>query len=403
MRFRTLDDLDLAAKTVLVRVDVNAPIKDGVVTDATRLEAIAPTIRDIVAGGGKPVLLAHFGRPKGAPDPKLSLRIIAPALAEALGLPVDFSPETVGDPAREAVAGLGEGRVLLLENTRFHAGEEANDDAFADALAALGDVYVNDAFSAAHRAHASTEGIAHRLPSAAGRLMEKELAALTAALTELERPVIAVVGGAKVSTKLELLGNLVSRVDQIVIGGGMANTFLAAMGLPVGKSLREDAMAGTAREIMEKAQAAGCEIVLPSDIVAAREFKENAAYLVLPAAECPPDAMILDAGPETVADIQTRFAAARTVVWNGPLGAFEIPPFNVATDACAIRAAELTEAGELTTIAGGGDTVAALNSSGAGARFSYVSTAGGAFLEWLEGKTLPGVAALATGADPDPA
>ncbi|MEX2520602.1 MAG: phosphoglycerate kinase [Paracoccaceae bacterium] len=390
----TIDDLDLSAKRVLIRVDVNAPMKDGVVTDATRLRAVGPTVRDVLAKGGKPILLAHFGRPKGKADPALSLRRIAPALAEAIGLPVEFSPATIGPDAAAAIAALQPGAALLLENTRFHPGEEANDPGFAAALAALGDVYVNDAFSAAHRAHASTEGIARLLPSVAGRLMQAELSALEAALTAPARPVIAVVGGAKISTKLELLGNLSRRVDQIVIGGGMANTFLAAKGVGVGRSLCEHEMAETARRIIDEAAKAGCEIVLPVDIVVAREFKSGAPSETVAGDACPEDAMILDAGPKTVADIVRRFEAAKTLVWNGPLGAFEIEPFNRATDAAARKAAELTAAGRLLSVAGGGDTVAALNASGSAARFSYVSTAGGAFLEWLEGKTLPGVAAL---------
>ncbi len=394
MTFKTLDDLDLAGKVALVRVDVNVPMQDGRVTDDTRIRAIVPTVKDILAKGGKPVLLAHFGRPKGQVVPEMSLKPVVPALSAALGVPVHFAEDCVGASAAKAVGDLAEGEVLLLENARFHAGEEKNDPAFADQLAMLGDVYVNDAFSAAHRAHATTEGLARRLPSAAGRLMQKELEALSAALSKPERPVIAVVGGAKVSTKLELLGNLIDKVDQIVIGGGMANTFLAAQGIDVSKSLCEHDLAATAREITAKAKAKGCEIVLPKDVVVAREFKAGAASETVPAGACPPDAMILDAGPEAVADISRRFEQAKTVVWNGPLGAFEIPPFNAATDAAALKAAELTDAGKLLSVAGGGDTVAALNASGAADRFSYVSTAGGAFLEWLEGKTLPGVAAL---------
>lgn len=396
MTYSTIDDLDLGGKRVLIRVDVNAPMKDGVVTDATRLRAIAPTVRDVLAKGGKPVLLAHFGRPKGKVDPALSLGLIAPALAEAIGVPVEFAPATIGPNAAAAIGALQPGAALLLENTRFYPEEEANDPGFAAALAALGDVYVNDAFSAAHRAHASTEGVARLLPSAAGRLMEAELRALEAALTDPARPVVAVVGGAKVSTKLELLGNLSRRVDQIVIGGGMANTFLAAQGVGVGRSLCEHDLADTARRIIDEAAKARCEIVLPLDIVVAREFKAGAPSETLAVDACPEDAMILDAGPKTIADIARRFEAAKTLVWNGPLGAFEIEPFNRATDAAARKAAELTAAGRLLSVAGGGDTVAALNASGSAERFTYVSTAGGAFLEWLEGKTLPGVAALET-------
>ncbi|MEM7498202.1 MAG: phosphoglycerate kinase [Pseudomonadota bacterium] len=400
MDFRTLDDIDIAGKRVLIRVDLNVPVRNGEVSDDTRIRAHVPTIASVMKMGGLPILLAHFGRPKGKPDPEMSLGQVADALQAALAQAADapnvfVAPDCVGPLAEEAVERMTRGQVLLLENTRFHAGEEANDPDFADQLAALGDVYVNDAFSAAHRAHASTEGLARRLPSAAGRLMQAELEALEKALGAPEQPVIAVVGGAKVSTKLALLGNLIGRVDQIVIGGGMANTFLAAQGKPVGKSLCEHDLAGTAREIMEKAAAAGCEIVLPGDVVVAREFAEGAPSETVPADACPDDAMILDTGPASVEDIRRRFAEARTLVWNGPLGAFEIAPFNAATDAAALAAAELTEKGQLLSVAGGGDTVAALNSSGAAARFSYVSTAGGAFLEWLEGKTLPGVAALA--------
>ena len=394
MTWKTLDDLDLDGKTVLVRVDINVPVKDGVVTDTTRIERIAPTVQDVMDRGGKPVLLAHFGRPRGKPDPSMSLRVVQPALEAALGVPVRFAEDCVGEAAEAAVAGLAPGEVLLLENTRFHAGEEENDAGFAGRLAALGDVYVNDAFSAAHRAHASTEGIARRLPAAAGRLMEAELSALDRALGSPDRPVVAIVGGAKVSTKLDLLGNLVEKVDHLVIGGGMANTFLAAQGVDVGRSLAEHDMAGTARDILARAEAAGCEVILPSDAMIAREFRAGAEAHVLPVGECPPDAMILDAGPETVGRIEATLASARTLVWNGPLGAFEIPPFDTATLAVARRAAELTAAGALISVAGGGDTVAALNKAGVTDAFSYVSTAGGAFLEWMEGKTLPGVAAL---------
>ncbi len=392
--FKTIDDLDLAGKRVLIRVDVNVPMKDGEVTDDTRLRAIKDTVQDVLAAGGKPILLAHFGRPKGQRDRSMSLSLLSDALASAIEAPVFFVPDCIGKVAVNSFGLVKAGGVILLENTRFHAGEEANDPDFAKALAETGDVYVNDAFSTAHRAHASTQGLARLLPSAAGRLMQRELEALTNALGAPERPVVAVVGGAKVSTKLELLGNLFAKVDQIVIGGGMANTFLAAMGGEVGKSLCEHDMVDTAQQIMAKASKADCEIVLPSDVVIAKEFKANAESEVVSAMACPTDAMILDAGPASIADIQQRFEAAKTIVWNGPLGAFEIPPFNAATDAAALKAAELTKAGKVLTVAGGGDTVAALNASGAGADFSYLSTAGGAFLEWLEGKTLPGVAAL---------
>ncbi len=402
MAWKTLDDMDLRGKVVLTRVDINVPVEDGQVTDATRIERIVPTVKDILARGGKPVLLAHFDRPKGKVVPEMSLKVVLPALEAALGVPVAFAEDCVGPIAAAAVAALPEGGVLLLENTRFHKGEEANDPAFARALAAQGDVYCNDAFSAAHRAHASTEGIARLLPACAGRLMQAELGALQKALGDPERPVVAVVGGAKVSTKLELLGNLVGRVDTLVIGGGMANTFLAAEGIDVGKSLCEHDLADTAREIVAKAKAAGCTILLPADVVVAREFKAGAASEVVPANACPPDAMILDAGPAAIAAIAAAFSNARTLVWNGPLGAFEIPPFNAATDAAARQAASLTRAGRLLSVAGGGDTVAALNASGSAEAFSYVSTAGGAFLEWLEGKTLPGVAALEQAEEPLP-
>ncbi|WP_118137536.1 phosphoglycerate kinase [Oceanicella sp. SM1341] len=383
MAWKTLDDMDFAGKRALVRVDINVPIEAGRVTDTTRIDRIVPTVKDILAKGGRVLLLAHFGRPKGKVVPEMSLKVTVPALEAALGQPVVFSED-----------GTAEGEVVLMENTRFHPGEEKNDPDFAASLAKLGDIYVNDAFSAAHRAHASTEAIARLLPACAGRLMAEELGALEKALAHPVHPVVAVVGGAKVSTKLDLLGNLLSKVDAIVIGGGMANTFLAAEGKPVGKSLCEHDLADTAREIMAKAKAQGCELVLPVDVVVAREFKAGAECETVAADACPEDAMILDAGAQSVAEVAERFNAAKTLVWNGPLGAFEIPPFNAATDAAALHAAELTVEGKLLSVAGGGDTVAALNSSGAAAKFSYVSTAGGAFLEWLEGKTLPGVAAL---------
>ncbi len=394
MTFKTLDDFDLSAKRVLTRVDLNAPVREGRVTDDTRLRAVAPTIRDILAKGGKPVLLAHFDRPKGKVVPAMSLAPIAAALSAAIGVPVDFTDDCVGAAAEKAAADLAPGRALLCENTRFHAGEEANDPAFAAQMARLGDIYCNDAFSAAHRAHASTEGLAHLLPSCAGRLMEAELKALEKALTAPERPVIAVVGGAKVSTKLDLLGNLIGKVDQLVVGGAMANTFLLAQGAAVGKSLVEAEMLDTARNILARAQGAGCEIVLPLDAQVARKVEKGAPSETVAIAAVPADAMILDAGPQTVADLARRFEGAKTVVWNGPLGVFEVAPFDMATRAAALKVAELTKAGRLLSVAGGGDTVSALNQSGAAGDFSFISTAGGAFLEWLEGKTLPGVAAL---------
>jgi len=388
MRWKTLDDMDLQGKVVLTRVDINVPVEDGRVTDATRIERIKPTIDDILAEGGKPVLMAHFGRPKGQPDPAMSLRLIQPALQDVLGRDVTFL-ERPDRATIDATAG-----VIMLENTRFTPQETDNAPEMAQFLAGLGDVYCNDAFSAAHRAHASTEGVAHHLPSCAGRLMAQELGALEAALETPERPVVAVVGGAKVSTKLDLLGNLIAKVDTLVIGGGMANTFLAAQGLDVGKSLCEHDLAKTAREIMDRAAAGGCTILLPTDVVVAREFKAGAAHEVVPATACPADAMILDAGPESVRAVIAALEGAETLVWNGPLGAFEIAPFDAATNAAAARAAELSRAGTLVSVAGGGDTVAALNKAGAAGDFSYVSTAGGAFLEWMEGRTLPGVAAL---------
>jgi phosphoglycerate kinase len=386
--------MDLKDKVVLVRVDINVPVEAGRVTDATRIEKIVPTIKEVLAKGGKPVLLAHFGRPKGAVVPEMSLAVTLPALEAALGQKVAFAEDCIGSPAKKAVAAMGPGDVLLLENTRFHAGEEKNDPAMAASLAALGNVYVNDAFSAAHRAHASTEGIAHLMPSCAGLLMAAELKALNAALGDPQHPVAAVVGGAKVSTKLDLLGNLVAKVDHLVIGGGMANTFLVAQGIDVGKSLAERDMAETALGILDKAKSAGCKIHLPVDVVVAREFREGAPSETLPANACPADAMILDAGPQTVAAVSAVFEASRTLIWNGPLGAFEIAPFDAATNAAARKAAELTKAGRLISVAGGGDTVSALNKAGVADDFSYISTAGGAFLEWMEGKVLPGVAAL---------
>lgn len=394
MAWKTLDDLELEGKLVLTRVDINVPMEDGRVSDMTRINRIVPTVQDIIAKGGKPILLAHFGRPKGEVTAELSLKQLVPALEAALGHTVIFADDCVGLSAKRAAAELNPGEVLLLENTRFHPEETKNDPAFAAALAALGDVYVNDAFSAAHRAHASTEGVARLLPAAAGRLMEAELKALNAALGSPERPVVAVVGGAKVSTKLDLLGNLVSKVDHIVIGGGMANTFLVAKEIEVGTSLAEHDLAETARDILAKAEAVNCQIHLPVDIVVAREFKAGASSEILPADNCPKDAMILDAGPETVAALSQLFETCKTLIWNGPLGAFEIEPFDKATVAAAQKAAELTKAGTLISVAGGGDTVAALNAAGVAEGFTYISTAGGAFLEWMEGKELPGVAAL---------
>ncbi|MEL6521117.1 MAG: phosphoglycerate kinase [Pseudomonadota bacterium] len=392
MPWKTLDEMELSGKRVLTRVDINVPMEDGKVTDTTRIERIVPTVKDIQSRGGIPILLAHFGRPKGQVVPEMSLRLVLPSLSEALGQDVAFADGKYAD----AVSALEPGDILLIENVRFAPGEEKNDPGFASRLASLGDIYCNDAFSAAHRAHASTEALARLLPACAGRLMQAELAALEAALGTPERPVAAVVGGAKVSTKLDLLGNLVAKVDHLVIGGGMANTFLAAKGISIGKSLAEHEMTGTAQEIMAKADAAGCKIHLPLDIVVAREFAAHAPNETLPTEDCPDDAMILDAGPKTVGAVASVLEQSKTLIWNGPLGAFELQPFDAATNAAARKAAYLTEDGSLTSVAGGGDTVAALNAAGAADRFTYISTAGGAFLEWMEGKTLPGVAALST-------
>ena len=390
MAWKTLDDMDLNGKRVLVRVDINVPMENGEVTDMTRISRIADTVYDIQDAGGTVILMAHCGRPKGKVVEDMSLIHVAPFVADELGVPITFADSDY----RDAVKELKNEEVLLLENLRFNPGEEANDMAFAKRLATLCDVYVNDAFSAAHRAHASTHAIATLRPSCAGRLMAQELSALEAALGTPKRPVVAVVGGAKVSTKLDLLGNLVGKVDHLVIGGGMANTFLAAQGINVGNSLCEHDLADTARDILAKAETAGCEIILPRDIVVAREFKAGAENETLAPDACPADAMILDAGPATVAYIEDVLANAKTLIWNGPLGAFEIAPFDAATNAAAKAAAKLTKAGKLTSVAGGGDTVAALNQAGAADRFTYISTAGGAFLEWMEGKELPGVAAL---------
>ncbi len=391
-QFRTLDEASLAGQRVLVRVDLNVPTENGRVTDRTRIARILPTIREIADKGGRVILLAHFGRPKGGPDDKNSLKPVAIALSEDLGRPVAFVPATVGDIAHSAVATMKDGDVVLLENTRFHAGEEANEPDFIDQLAALGDIFVNDAFSAAHRAHASTEGLARKLPAHAGRTMQAELAALTRALERPARPLVAIVGGAKVSTKLELLGNLVKRVDALVIGGGMANTFLAAQGKTVGKSLCEHDLLDTARKIM--AESGTCEIVLPVDAVVASEFKANAASKVVAVDAIGPDVMMLDIGPQSVARVKAVLEGAKTLVWNGPFGAFELQPFDAGTMAVAKEAAALTVAGKLVSVAGGGDTVAALNLAGVADGLTYVSTAGGAFLEWMEGKVLPGVEAL---------
>ena len=394
MPVRTLDGVEVAGKRVLLRADLNVPVRDGRITDLTRIERLTPTIRELADAGARVIVCSHFERPKGKRVPSMSLAPVAQALGEVLGRRVRFAEDCVGVPAEQAVERMADGDVLVLENTRFHPGEEANDPAFAQALARLADLYVNDAFSAAHRAHASTEAVAYLLPSYPGRLMQAELEALDSALGTPQRPVIAVVGGAKVSTKLELLGNLSGRVDALVIGGAMANTFLAAQGNPVGRSLQEAEMHGTAREIMDRARDAGCEIVLPVDAVVAREFKPNPPTETVNIHAVPDDAMVLDVGPNTVQRLRDRLPQFRTLVWNGPLGAFETPPFDAATVELARAVADATDAGALRSVAGGGDTVAALRHAGVLDRMSYVSTAGGAFLEWLEGKTLPGVAAL---------
>ena len=393
-KFMTIDDLDVAGKRTLVRVDLNVPMKDGKVTDDTRIRAVAPTIKELSDKGAKVLLLAHFGRPKGEKNPDMSLEPVAGPLSEAVGKPVAFVSDCIGDTVAEAVAKMADGDIALLENTRYYKGEEKNEEDFVAALAANGDVYVNDAFSAAHRAHGSTEGLAHKMPAAAGRAMQKELDALEAALGSPKRPVVAVVGGAKVSTKIDLLENLVSKVDGLVIGGGMANTFLAAKGVDVGKSLCEHDLAETARRILIAAEAAGCAIVLPEDAVVAKEFAPGAANETVALDAIPSDAMMLDVGPASIKAVTAKIDEAATLVWNGPLGAFEIPPFDAATVAAARHAAERTKAGDLLSVAGGGDTVAALKHAGVKDDFTYVSAAGGAFLEWMEGKPLPGVEAL---------
>jgi phosphoglycerate kinase len=394
MAFRTLDGVDVAGKRVLLRADLNVPVRDGKITDLTRLERLSPTIRELSEKGAKVIVCSHFERPKGKRVPEMSLAPVAAALGQVLGRKVRFAEDCIGLPAQQAVEALGNGDIAVLENTRFHAEEEKNDPAFAAALAKLADIYVNDAFSSAHRAHASTEGVARLLPSYAGRLMQAELEALGAALLHPVRPVAAVVGGAKVSTKLELLGNLVAKVDVLVIGGAMANTFLAAEGKGVGKSLEEAEMHAMAREILGKAKAAGCEVMLPVDAVVAAEFKPNPVTATVSVDAVPADQMILDVGPATVKLLIDKLATLRTLVWNGPLGAFETPPFDAATTAFAKAVAAATVAGKLKSVAGGGDTVSALRHAGVAEQISYISTAGGAFLEWMEGKTLPGVAAL---------
>jgi phosphoglycerate kinase len=393
-KFNTIDDLDVAGKTVLVRVDYNVPVRDGRVTDITRIERSLETIQELTGKGARVVCMSHFGRPKGQSIPEMSLRPIADALADVLGKPVAFAGDCIGPEAEAVIRDLPADGVALLENVRFHAGEEANDADFAASLAKLGDIYVNDAFSAAHRAHASTEGLARLLPAAAGRLMQAELIALAAALGEPERPAAALVGGAKISSKISILEALLGKVDALIVGGGMANTFLLALGHDMGKSLVEADMLETARAIMAKADTIGCQIILPVDAVVASEFKPNPTIVVVPVTAIPTEQMMLDVGPESTAALVTLLEDFKTIVWNGPLGAFETPPFDNATNQVAQKAGQLAKAGKLLAVAGGGDTVAALAHAGAVNDFTYVSTAGGAFLEWLEGQTLPGVAAL---------
>jgi phosphoglycerate kinase len=394
-KFQTLDDVDVRGKRVLLRVDLNVPMENGRVTDGTRLERIAPTITEISDKGGKAILLAHFGRPKGR-ESKDSLKPVAAALAQIIKRPVAFVEDCIGEATEKMVGAMKDGDILCLENTRFHKEEEKNDPAFVAALAKLGDIWVNDAFSAAHRAHASTEGLGRTLPAYAGRTMQAELDALGKALEAPTKPVIAVIGGAKVSTKIDLLENLVSKVAALVIGGGMANTFLHAQGVGIGKSLAEKDLAATARRIMEKAEAANCAIILPVDAVVANQFAANAPSHAYGLDAIPADGMILDVGPRSIARIVAAIDDAATLVWNGPLGAFEMTPFDRGTVLAAKHAADRTKARKLISVAGGGDTVAALNQAGVAGDFSYVSTAGGAFLEWMEGKPLPGVEVLRT-------
>jgi phosphoglycerate kinase len=398
MTFKTLDDADLAGKRALVRVDFNVPMQDGAVSDDTRLRAALPTIEKLRKGGAKTILLAHFDRPKGRRVPEMSLKPVVGPLSKLVGATVAFADDCVGDDAARAIGAMQDGDVLLLENVRYHAGEEKNDAGFAKALAANGDLYVNDAFSAAHRAHASTEGLARLLPAYAGEQMRKELDALDAALGNPQRPVLGIVGGAKVSTKLDLLNNLVGKLDFLAIGGGMANTFRFAQGYEIGGSLCEKDMADTAREILDKAKAAGCHVILPTDVVVAKDLGPNAPHRVAHL-EGPDgvaaDEKIFDIGPNTLKQVVDAMSEAKTLIWNGPFGVFEVEPFDKATVESAKEAARLAEAGKLVAVAGGGDTVAALNAAGVAQDFTFVSTAGGAFLEWMEGKELPGVAALA--------
>jgi phosphoglycerate kinase len=392
--FKTIGQADVSGKRVLVRADLNVPMRDGQVTDATRIDRFMPTLRGLVTKRAKVIVMSHFDRPKGKRVPDMTLRPVAKALTQALGHDVAFAEDCIGAVAEQAVAGLQPGHVLLLENLRYHAGEEANDPAFIKELASLGDVYVNDGFSVAHRSHASTEGVAHLLPAYAGRQMQAELEALEAVLVNPRPKVVAIIGGSKISTKLDLLNNLVQKVDMLVIGGGMANTFLNAQGVDVGKSLCEPDLADTARAILAKAKSAGCEIIVPVDAVVSAAFKDGAETAVCDIRAVPADEMILDVGPATVKTLEEKLTTCKTLLWNGPLGAFEIKPFDAGTNALAKKVATLTGSGDLVSVAGGGDTVAALNGAGVLDRLTYVSTAGGAFLEWLEGRELPGVKAL---------
>ena len=394
-KLKTTDGVDVKGKRVIVRADLNVPVKDGKVTDATRIERVLPGLKALADRGAKVIVVSHFGRPKGGPQPDLSLKPVAEALQGLLGRPIAFGADCIGEKAATTVGSLNDGDIAVLENLRFHNGEEENDPAFAAELAKLGDIFVGDTFSCAHRAHASTEGLTHHLPSYAGPLLMEEINALRTALEKPQRPTAAVVGGAKVSTKIPVLTNLVAKVDTLIIGGGMANTFLQAMGTMVGKSLAETDFEGVARDIVTEAKQKGCEIILPVDAVTAREFKEGAASQVVDIANVPSDEMILDVGPRSVARVAQVLEDSKTLLWNGPMGAFEIAAFGEGTFALARAAAALTKAGKLTSVAGGGDTVAALNAAGVTDDFTYVSTAGGAFLEWLEGRELPGIAALA--------
>lgn len=394
-KLKAVSTAKVRGKRVLVRADLNVPTEGPKVTDATRLTRLAPGLQELAERGARVIVLSHFGRPKGGPDPEFSLKLVTDELAKVLGRPVAFGTDCIGDAAAKTVASLRDGEIAVLENLRFHKGEEKNDPAFAAELARLGDIFVGDAFSCAHRAHASTEAIARLLPSYAGPLMMEEIAALRRALEKPQRPTAALVGGAKVSTKIPVLTNLVAKVDKLIIGGGMANTFLLAAGHPIGKSLAEPDLVATARDIVTAAKARGCEIVLPVDAMAATEFKAGADYQIVDATACPPERMILDVGPKSVERLLALLGQCRTLLWNGPLGAFEIEPFGTGTFAMARHAAALTKSGQIVSVAGGGDTVAALNQAGVTDQFTYVSTAGGAFLEWLEGRELPGVAALA--------